>query len=94
MREIRKLEPQWDKETTNCLSGVGSDSQKVKQPPDLRHTWLEVLTQIGKAAQKREKQEWAIEKPNLDNAWKLRGIYFIDPEDGEYKETIKHARRK
>ena len=28
--------------------------------------WLEVWTQIGKAVQKREKQEWA------------RGVYFID----------------
>ena len=39
---------------------------------------------LEKAAQKREKQEWAIEKPKLDNAWRLRGIYFTDPEDGEF----------
>ena len=25
---------------------------------------------------------------------KLRGIYFIDPEDKEFKETIKNARKK
>ena len=43
------------------------------------NVWLEVWTKIGKAAQKREKQEWAIEKPELDNARRLRGIYFIDP---------------
>ena len=29
-----------------------------------------------------------MEKPKLDNARKLRGIYFIDPEDAEFKETI------
>ena len=29
-----------------------------------------------------------------DNARKLRGIYFIDPEDKEFKETIKNARKK
>ena len=34
------------------------------------------------------------EKPKLDNARKLRGIYFIDPEDKEFKETIKNARKK
>ena len=28
------------------------------------------------------------------NARKLRGIYFIDPEDTEFKETIKNARKK
>ena len=31
---------------------------------------------------------------HLDNARKLRGIYFIDPEDTEFKETIKNAREK
>ena len=30
----------------------------------------------------------------LDNARKLRGIYFIDPEDKEFKETIINARKK
>ena len=30
----------------------------------------------------------------LTNARKLRGIYFIDPEDTEFKETIKNARKK
>ena len=30
----------------------------------------------------------------LDNARRLRGIYFIDPEEKEFKETLKNARRK
>ena len=34
------------------------------------------------------------QKPKLDIARRLRGIYFVDPEDGECKETIKNARRK
>ena len=29
-----------------------------------------------------------------ENARNLRGIYFIDPEDNEFKETIKNARKK
>ena len=37
----------------------------------------EVLTKFGKAAQNREKQEWAKEKPKLDNARKRRGICFF-----------------
>ena len=40
------------------------------------YVWPEVWTKIGKAAQNREKQKWAKEKPKLDNARKLRGIYF------------------
>ena len=46
--------------------------------------WHEVWTKIGKAAQKLEKHKWASEKPKLDNARRLRGIYFIDLDDGEY----------
>ena len=45
-------------------------------------------------AKLREKQKWAIEKPKLVNARRLSGIYFIDPEDKESKETIGNARRK
>ena len=46
--------------------------------------WPEVWTKIGKAAQNREKQGWAKEKLNLDNARKLRGSYFTDQDDKEY----------
>ena len=58
------------------------------------NVWPEVWAKIGKAAQKREKEGWAIDKPKLDNARRLKGIYFMDSEDGERKETIKNARRK
>ena len=49
---------------------------------------------MGKNAKLKEKQKWAEEKLHLENARKLRGIYFIDPEDKEVKETIKNARKK
>ena len=66
--------------------------QATTRPENL---WPEVWSKIGKAAQKREKARMGErENPKLDNARRLRGIYFIDPEDGEYKETIKDARRK
>ena len=42
---------------------------------------------MSKAAQKKEEQECSVVKAKLDNARRLRGICFIDPEDGEYKET-------
>ena len=45
-------------------------------------------------AKLKEKQKWSHEKFHLENARKLRGIYFIDPEDKEFKETIKNARKK
>ena len=49
---------------------------------------------MGRNAELKEKQKWSEEKIHLDNARKLRGIYFIDPEDKEFKETIKNARKK
>ena len=52
------------------------------------------LDEIGKNAQLKERQKWSHEKSKLDNARKLRGIYFTDPEDKEFKETIKNARKK
>ena len=42
---------------------------------------------MSDASKRKEKQKSAFEKPRLDNARKLRGIYFI-------KDTMKNARRK
>ena len=58
------------------------------------HVWPEVWTQIGKAVQNREKQEWAKEISELDKAPRLRGIYFIDPDDEEYKHIFKNEKRR
>ena len=49
---------------------------------------------MGKNAKLKEEQKWSNEKLHLENARKLRGIYFIDPQDTEFKETIKNARKK
>ena len=49
---------------------------------------------MGKNAKLKEKQKWFEKKFHFENARKLRGIYFIDPEDTESKETIKNARKK
>ena len=35
-----------------------------------------------------------LEKPKLDNARKLRDIYFMDPDDEEFKDIMNNARRK
>ena len=49
---------------------------------------------MSEASKRKEKQNWAIEKPKLDNARRLRGIYFIDPASAEFKETLQNAQRK
>ena len=45
-------------------------------------------------SEREEKHKWAIGKPKLENARRLWGIYFVDPDDREFKETIKNARKK
>ena len=48
----------------------------------------------GKACQAEGEAKVVEWKLHLENARKLRGIYFIDPEDNEFEETIKNARKK
>ena len=45
----------------------------------LDHQCPELWKSMGKHAKLKEKQKWSEEKIHLDNARKLRGIYFIDP---------------
>ena len=73
-------------------SGVRLKRKQLTSRPD--HLWPELWKSMGKNAKLKERQKWSHEKPQLDNARKLRGIYFIDPEDKEFKETIKNARKK
>ena len=49
---------------------------------------------MSDAAKSKAKQKWAIEKPKLDNARRLRCIFFIEPDDEEFRHTLKNARRK
>ena len=50
---------------------------------------------MSEASKRKEKQKWTLEKPKHDNARKLRGIiHFIDPDDEEFKDIMKNARRK
>ena len=73
-------------------SGERLTKRQATSRPD--HLWPELWTKLGRNAKLKEKQKWSIEKPKLDNARRLRGIYFIDPEDKEFKETIRNARKK
>ena len=66
--------------------------KQLTSRPD--YSWPELWEKMGKNAKLKEKQKWSHEKPKLDNARTLRGIYFSDPEDKEFKETIKNARKK
>ena len=49
---------------------------------------------MSDAAKRKAKQNWVIEKPKLDYARQLRGIFFIEPDDEEFKHTMRNARIK
>ena len=49
--------------------------QTTSRPDTL---WPEIWKDMSDASKRKEKQKWAIEKPKLDNARRLRGIYFIE----------------
>ena len=73
-------------------SGWRLTRKQLTSRPD--HLWPELWKSMGKNAKLKEKQKWSEEKIHLDNARKLRRIYFIDPKDKEFKETIKNALKK
>ena len=84
----------WKKNLQTDIRGRGRrlTRKQLTSRPD--HLWPELWKTMGRNAKLKEKQKWSDEKLHLENARKLRGIYFIDPEDKEFKETIKNARKK
>ena len=73
-------------------SGERLTREQLTSRPD--HLWPELWKSMGKHVKLKEKQKWSEEKLHLENARKLCGIYLIDPEDTEFKETIKKACKK
>ena len=71
---------------------LGETYEETTSRPD--NAWPDMWKHMSDAAKKKAKQRWAIEKPKLDNARQLRGIFFIEPSDEELKLTMKAARRK
>ena len=73
-------------------SGGRLTRKQLTSMPD--HPWPELWKSMGKHTKLKKKKTRSNEKLHLENARKLREIYFIDPEDMEFKETIKKARKK
>ena len=82
-----------DEKPPDGYMSSGETLTKRQATPSSDHLWPELCRGMARNAKLREKHKWAIEKRKLDNARRLRGIYFIDPEDKEFKETIGNARK-
>ena len=73
------------------LSVERSTRKQQTSRPD--QVWPEIW-KMGKNAKLKEMQTWPNGKLHLENARKFRGIFFIDLENEEFKETIQNARKK
>ena len=56
--------------------------------------WPDMWKHMSDASKRKAKQKWITEKPKLDTARQLRGIFFIEPDDEEFKPTMKNVRRE
>ena len=84
-----------EKNLPTDICGLEGDwrEKKLTSRPD--HLWPELWKSMGKERQAEGEAKSGLKKRFiLTMHEKLRGIYFIDPEDKEYKETIKNARKK
>ena len=57
----------------------------------MARSWVE---HVERQLNKIEKQRCSIEKPKLDSARKLRGVFYIDPDDMEFKDFMKKVERE
>ena len=80
--------------STALRSGWRLTKIQAHTRPD--HRWPEIY--FGLVCQKQlnegKSSNGPFEKPKLDNARKLRGINFTDPDDKQFKETTLNARTK
>ena len=73
-------------------SGRRLTRKQTTSRPD--KVWREMWKHMSDASKSKAKQKWAVEKPKLDHARSLSGIYFIDPKDEAFKDIMKNTRRK
>ena len=58
------------------------------------NVWPQIWSSWSKKSQQKEIQHWAKSKAKARQSRKLTGIYYIDPTDKEFNETLKSARKK
>ena len=81
-----KFTPLKEKPPEGCMW----DWQRFKRQPDQ----IMYGQTLVKPVRIEKNKNGTTRRPKLDNARRLSGIYFIDPDDQDYKETLKIARRK
>ena len=87
--QVSQDSPYWMKKPPDGFSWSGERLTRKQTPSRPDTFWPEIWKDMSDASKRKEKQKWAIEKPKLDNARRLSGIYFIDPEDEEFNDIMK-----
>ena len=71
-----------ERETSKGIYGLRVETDKDSNDYQSRSCMARCLDEgLVKQLRNREKQEWKHEKPKLDNAQRLSGIYFTDPDE-------------
>ena len=52
------------------------------------YVWPDMWKHMSDASKRKAKQKCAIDKPKLDIARQLRGVFFIEPDDEEFMWCI------
>ena len=83
-----------ERELSDAWTGFTSFILLNEKPPE-GCTWSGWrLTRKQTTSRPDNVQNWIIEKLKLDNVRQLRGIFFIEPDDEEFKHTMRNTRRK
>ena len=69
------------RDTSRRIYVVREETHKTAGNIQAKSFLARTLEKLGRNAKLKEKQKWSNEKPKLDNARRLRGISFTDPED-------------
>ena len=88
-RKMLMITGTWMEKKNYLMHGQASQDSsywdKTISRPD--NVWPDMWERIADASKKEAKQRWTIEKPKLDNAWQLRWIFFIGPNDEEFNQA-------
>ena len=99
--QIRELDSHDSTNWTNNFQmgthGPGERFTKKQTTSRPDYLWPEIWKDMSEAAQRKEKQKWAIETPKLDNAGKLRCAEIVGSSDASsnaLQDQRKNVQRK
>ena len=94
MDRLHKIHFAERKANLTDIHGPGERLTRKQTTSRPDNEWTDMWKHMSDAAKSKAKQKWAVEKPKLDNARQLRGVFFIEPNDEKINTPLKNACRK